>query len=157
MLRIKASTILCLGVLVAFANAYAFDFASYKPEDLDDILAQPKPKTGATMSDPRKVNFTVTLESSAEEGCGLAAFLKFSMSILPTVYPKVLLDTLSRSKCIKVKSAKGSIITVAIQDQVAEFLPAEVPLGSRLQVYCLWIATTTDGPAILVSEFQQSE
>ncbi|MEW6532662.1 MAG: ankyrin repeat domain-containing protein [Thermodesulfobacteriota bacterium] len=157
MLRMKTAVLSCLVVLITASAAAAFDYASYKPGDLDEILAMPRPKTGVTLSDLQKVALKVTLESYAQEGCSMAGVLKFSMTMLPTVYPKELMDTLSKTKCINIKSPKGSIVTVAIQDKVADFLPEEVPLGTEIQVYCLLIAMTDKGPGILVSEFEAPE
>ncbi len=154
MLRTKTTALLCLTALVVVATAHAFDYASYKPGDLDDVLAMPRPKTCVTMSDLQKLNLTVTLESYAEKECGLAKLLKFSMSMLPDMYPKEVLDTLSMSKCIKVKTPKGATVSLAIQDKVADFLPEEVPLGAQIKLYCLLILMTADSPGILVSDFQ---
>lgn len=157
MLRMKNAVLSCLVALIMASGAVAFDYASYKPGDIDEILAMPRPKTGVTLSDLQKVALKVTLESYAQEGCSMAGVLKFSMTMLPTVYPKELMDTLSKSKCINVRSPKGSVVTVAIQDKVADFLPEEVPLGTEIQVYCLLIAMTDKGPGILVSEFEAPE
>jgi hypothetical protein len=154
MLCTKITTFLCLAALVTVAAAQAFDYASYKPGDLDDLLAMPRPKTGTNMGDLKKFALSVTLESYAETECGMAKLLKFSMSMLPTLYPKGFVDTLSMSKCIKVKSPKGSKVSLAIQDKVADFLPDEVPLGTEIKLYCVLILVSADGPGLIVSEFE---
>ena len=154
MLRIKITTLLCLAALVAVTAAQAFDYASYKPGNLDDILAMPRPKTGVDVVPFQKLNLKVTLESYEEKECGLAKLVRFSMSMLPTAFPREFVDALSMSKCIKIKSAKGSTVTAAIQDRVADFLPKEVPLGTEIQVYCVLICLTADGPGLVVTEFE---
>ena len=154
MLRTKTTIYLCLTALVMVTAAQAFDYASYKPGDLDDILAMPRPKTGADMGDLQKFALSVTLEAYAETECGLAKFLKFSMTMLPTLYPKAFVNTLSMSKCIKVKSTKGSTVSLAIQDRVADFLPDEVPLGTEIKLYCVLVLVSADGPGIVVNEFE---
>jgi hypothetical protein len=154
MLRTKTTTFLCLAALVMVTAAQAFDCASYKPGNLDDILAMPRPKTGTNMGDLKKFALSVTLESYAETECGMAKLLKFSMSMLPTLYPKGFVETLSMSKCIKVKSTKGSTVFLAIQDRVADFLPGEVPLGTEIKLYCVLVLVSADGPGIVVSEFE---
>jgi hypothetical protein len=154
MLRTTATTILCLAALVAIAAAQGFDYASYKPGDLDDILAMPRPKTGTDMGDLQKFALTATLESYAETGCAMAKLVKFSMTMLPTVYPKGFVDSLSMSKCIKVKSVKGATVPLAIQDKVADFLPEEVPLGTEIKLYCVLVLVSADGPGMVVSEFE---
>jgi hypothetical protein len=153
-LRIKLTTILCLAAFATVAGAQGFDFASYKPGDLDDILAMPRPKTGADMGNLQKFALAVTLESYAETGCAMAKLLKFSMTTLPTVYPKGFVDSLSMSKCIKVKSPKGATFPLAIQDKVADFLPDEVPLGTEIKLYCVLVLVSADGPGLVVSEFE---
>lgn len=154
MLRTKTTTFLCLAALVMVTAAQAFDYASYKPGDLDDLLAMPRPETGANMGDLKKFAFSATLESYAETECAMAKLLKFSMSMLPTLYPKGFVDTLSMSKCNKVKSPKGSTFALAIQDKVADFLPDEVPLGTAIKLYCVLVLVSADGPGIIVSEFE---
>jgi hypothetical protein len=154
MLRTKATTFLCLAALVMVTAAQAFDYASYKPGDLDGILAMPRPKTGTNMGDLKKFALSVTLESYAETECAMAKLLKFSMTMLPTLYPKGFVDTLSMAKCIKVKSAKGASVSLAIQDKVADFLPDEVPLGTQVTLYCVLVLISADGPGLIVSEFE---
>jgi hypothetical protein len=154
MLRTRTATFLCLAALVMVTAAQAFDYDSYKPGNLDDILAMPRPKTGVNMGDLKKFAFSATLESYAETECAMAKLLKFSMSMLPTLYQKGFVDTLSMSKCIKVKSPKGSTFSLAIQDKVADFLPDEVPLGTEIKLYCVLILMSADGPGLIVSEFE---
>jgi len=149
----KTAVLFCLAILVAGTGAHGFDYASYKPADLDEILALPKPQSGVDVSEFQKFAFTVSLEAYAEK-CNAAGVLKLVMTMLPTVYPKPFAEALSESKCIKVKSAKGASLQVATQDKVAEFLPAEVPLGSNVKVYCLLMCMTADGPGLLVTEFE---
>ncbi|HTY23892.1 MAG TPA: hypothetical protein VMC85_12215 [Desulfomonilaceae bacterium] len=156
MLRAKAAMLLCLAAFLLVATAQAFDYASYKPGDLDEILAMPRPKSGVDVIPFQKFALKVTLESCAER-CPVADVLKLSMTMLPDMYPKGFVNTLSQSKCIKVKSLKGITVAVAIQDRVADFLPKEVPLGTEIQIYCLLICMTADSPGILVNDFQAPE
>ena len=153
MARTTVLSLLCLAVLAAGSPVQGFDFASYKPGDLDEVLAMPKPKTGVDVISLQKLALNVTLESYAQK-CGLAGVIKFSMSMLPTVYPREFVNALSGSKCVKVKSLKGTTVSLAIQDKVAEFLPQEVPLGSRMTAYCVLVCMTADGPGLIVAEFQ---
>lgn len=68
--------------------------------------------------------------------------------------PKETVDTLPISKCIKVKTAQGNSSTLYIQDQVAEYLPKEIPLGGVLRVFVDYIFIGSEGPGILLNEFQ---
>jgi hypothetical protein len=144
---------ICLAALVAVCCAQDFDYASYKPGDLEQVLAKPKPATGFDVISPERFALKVTLESYAET-CGLAATIKLSTSMLPSVYPKGFVDALNGSKCVKVKSPKGVTASIAIQDAVAEFLPKEVPLGTEITVYCVLVCMTAEGPGLVVSEFE---
>jgi len=136
--------------------ALGFDFASYKPGDLDEVLAMPGPKTGVDVISLQKPALKVTPESYAEQ-CGVAAAIKLSMSMLPTLYPRGFVDALSMAKCIKVKSPKGTTVSIAIQDKVADFLPKEVPLGTEILVYCVLVCRTAEGPGLVVAEFKAPE
>jgi len=156
MLRAKAAMLLCLAAFVLVAAAQAFDYASYKPGDLDEILAMPRPKSGVDVIPFRKIALKVTLESYSEK-CPVADVLKLLITMSRDMYPAGFVNTLSQSKCIKVKSPKGSTVAVAIQDRVADFLPKEVPLGTEIQIYCLLICMTADSPGILVNDFQAPE
>lgn len=154
MLRIKISAIFFVILFAVTIGAQAFDHKSYPAGDLDKIIAKPKPKKGFDISDPEKYCLTVTLESYAETNCGLAGIVKMTMTMLPTVYPKNFQDSIAMAKCIKVKSAKGVMVTVAIQDPVADFLPKEVPIGSTFKIYCILMGMASDGPLMLVNEFE---
>src|SRR5690349_15298462 len=59
-------------VALAAAPAFAFDFARYQPTDLDDILAQPRPKTGFDLHGAKALRLEVTLVSY-EGTCNVAA------------------------------------------------------------------------------------
>jgi hypothetical protein len=133
---------------------HGFNFDSYPPGDLDDVLAMPKPKSGMDIGGMRKVRFRATLVSYAKPKCSLAGLVKLTVTMLPTVFPPGFANTIAQGKCITVKSSKGAVTTVAIQDPVAEFLPKEVPLGAQIDLYCVVLGTTADDPLILVNEFQ---
>ena len=152
----RAKIIAIVIVILCFvtAGAQAFNYKSYPPGDLDEILTISKPKTGADITDPKKYCLTVTLESYAETDCGLAGLVKMTMTMLPTVYQGNIRYSVAMAKCIKVKSAKGAVVTLAIQDSVADFLPKEVPLGSTFKIYCILLGMTSDGPLVLVNEFE---
>ena len=131
MLRAKAAMLLCFATLVLAAAAQAFDYASYKPGDLDEILAIPRPKSGVdVMISFQKFALKVTLESYAEK-CAVADVLKLLITMSRDMYPAGFVNTLSQSKCIKVKSPKGSTVAVAIQDRVADFLPKRSHWGQK--------------------------
>lgn len=152
--RAKITAIIIVILFVVTAGAQAFNYKSYPSGDMDKILEKHKPKTGFDISDPEKCCLTVTLESYAETNCGLAGIVKMTMTMLPSLFPKDFQDSVAMAKCIKVKSAKGAVVTLAIQDPVAGFLPKEVPIGSTLKIYCILMGMASDGPLMLVNEFE---
>ncbi len=113
---------------LAAAPAFAFDYARYQPADLDDILAQPRPKTGLDLHGATPLRLEVKLVSY-EEGCAVEA-IGPAMRMLN--FAKEVIDSLQASRCIKVRSAKGNETLLFIQDVVRAFLPREVPLGSTV-------------------------
>jgi hypothetical protein len=157
MVRIKIASVICLAICVMIAPAHAFDYDSYTPGNLDEVLQMPRPKSGVDVISLQKLQLTVKLESYAEQECALSKTIQLSMRMLRDLYPQQVVDSVSMSKCVKVKSPKGSIVSVAIQDKVADFLPKEVPLGTEIKVYCLLICMTADAPGLLISEFEGPE
>src|SRR5262249_48348013 len=110
------------------APALSFDFARYQPADLDDILAQPRPRTGLDLHRAEPVRLEVKLVSY-EETCPVEAIRP---TMLMLNFPKEMIDSLQASRCIKVRSAKGNEALLFVQDVVRAFLPREVPLGSTV-------------------------
>jgi hypothetical protein len=147
-------TYLTAAMLVASAGlpvsqSWGFDYGRYQAADLDDIIAQKRPATGADVFRALPYRMTVTLSSYAEP-CN-ATFLKRSMIMMGI--PKLQVDATPIASCIKVRSATGKAQSVFIQDKVAEFLPKEVPLGSRLMLFVIHLYTDPDGPGLLINEF----
>ena len=150
---LKVVALSCFAAVIAVASAQAFDHASYPPGDLDKVLEMPKPKTGVDVISLQKFRLKVTLESY-ERKCHVADMIKLSASMLRDMYPPEFTASLSKSKCVQVKSPKGVIVSLAIQDKVAEFLPKEVPLGSEILAYCVLVCMLPDGPGMVIADFQ---
>lgn len=132
------------------APALAFDYARYKDADLDDVLAQPRPRTGMDLNGSKPYRLEVTL-LSYEETCAVQS-VPVTMRMLG--YTPEQIDGVQASRCIKVRSAKGKEALLFIQDVVRAFLPREVPLGSRLTLFVIHLFTSSQGPGLLVNEFQ---
>jgi hypothetical protein len=135
--------------LAATAAAWGFDFARYQEADLDDLLEAKRPKSGADIYPAPPYKITVDLVSYGER-CS-AAYLKTAMRMGGA--PRGQVDALPVNSCVKIRSARGKVQPVFIQDQVAEFLPKEVPLGSKVILYVIHVYTQPDGPGFLVNEF----
>ncbi|GKQ49171.1 M23 family metallopeptidase [Bradyrhizobium sp. Ce-3] len=146
---ITAIIIAGLAALVA-VPALAFDYARYKDADLDDMLAQPRPKTGMDLGGAKPYRLEVTLVSY-EETCAVQ-LVPASMRMLGFTQDQI--DGVQASRCIKVRSAKGKEALVYIQDVVRAFLPREVPLGNSLTLFVIQLFTNPQGPGLLVNEFQ---
>lgn len=71
--------------------------------------------------------------------------------------PKQFVETVAISRCIQVKSAKGRLFTMFVQDVLTEHLEKEVPLGGKLTLYAGLIYFDQQGPGILVNEFKAIE
>jgi hypothetical protein len=155
MIRVRGAILAGIFALVIATIVQAFDYDSYKPGDLDEVLAMKKPATGVDVISMQKLALKATLESYPEQGtCPAANVLKLTMKMLPSIYPKEFADAISMTKCIKVKSPKGVTVGAIIQDKVADFLPKEVPLGTEIQLYCVLMCMTPEGPGMIVTEFK---
>jgi hypothetical protein len=144
--------VLCLGLFFVchIPSAWAeFNFAQYKPGDLDEILALSRPDSGVKVMMPQKLKFQVTLISYAV-GCN-TGLLKTTMVMLGA--SKQFVDGAPISKCIAVKSAKGKTTSICIQDRVSEYLSKEIPLGTMIDIFCDYLFLSKDRVGILVGEF----
>jgi hypothetical protein len=154
-IRLKTAILVCMFTSVIAATVQAFDYDSYQPGDLDEVLAKPRPKSGVDVISMQKLALKATLESYPDkETCPVADILKLAMKMLPSLYPKAFADSISASKCIKIKSPKGVTLAVVIQDKVADFLQKEVPLGTEVKLYCVLVCITAEGPGMIVTEFK---
>jgi hypothetical protein len=137
----------------AFSVAHSFDFNQYKQGSLDELLQLPKPATGVDLVAPQKLRFRVVLANYGQ-ACS-TGFLKRAMIMLGATKEDV--EQTAITKCITVMSEKGSTASLFIQDGVAEYLPKEVKLGQRIDIFCDFLFVGSGGPGLLVNEFQQTK
>ena len=137
-----------LAVILA-SDAAAFDYARYKGASLDEILERQRPPAGADIYRGENLRLDVTLVRQAYD-CN-TGFLKRTMMM--TGIDRDRIDKVPMSKCIQVKSPKGQVVQLFIQNVVAEFLAQEVSLGSPVTIFVLLIFMDTNGPGMLVNEF----
>jgi hypothetical protein len=140
---------IALVALVA-TPALAFDFARYQAADLDDILMQPRPKSGLDLNDAKPLRLEVKLVSYGET----CAVQSIPPAMMMLGFAKEQIDGVQATRCIKVRSAKGKEALLFIQDVVRAHLPGEVPLGSPLTLFAIHLFTTPQGPGLLVNEFE---
>jgi hypothetical protein len=145
----KPAILAAVLLLVGTVQALGFDYARYEATDLDTLMAQRRPKAGVDLHPALPMKLKVALVAYAE-GCE-SGLLKRTM--LMADIPKDQVDALAITRCIKIRSAKGKALRIFIQDEVANFLPKEVPLGSVVTLYVVHLFTDPSGPGLLVNEF----
>jgi hypothetical protein len=135
-----------LVLMLAGPPAAAFDYARYQAADLDELLARKRPSSGVDLYPGIPLKLTLALVAYGEP-CQTGMLLK-SMTVAGFANPVKI------SRCIRVRSARGQQFRLFIQDQVSDFLPKEVPLGTTLTWFVVHMFTSTDGPGLLVNEFE---
>ncbi|WP_156908484.1 hypothetical protein [Bradyrhizobium murdochi] len=130
--------------------ALAFDFCRYQAADLDDVLAQRHPQTGLDLyrATPLRLEFKLV---SYEETCAVQS-IPLAMRMLGFTEEQI--DGVQATRCIKVRSAKGKEARLFIQDVVRAHLPGEVPLGGPVTLFAIHLFRTSEGPGLLVNEFE---
>jgi murein DD-endopeptidase MepM/ murein hydrolase activator NlpD len=152
---VRAAALVLLAFVFAAGGAAeaAFDYARYKDTSLDDLMALPRPAKGVDIRDGAPFKLEVTLADAG--GACSADVLKKSM--LMSGFTQEQIDALGVSHCIKVRAGKGQELKVFVQDILYGFLPREVPVGGKLTLYAIHVFTSTDGPGLLVNEFQTAQ
>jgi hypothetical protein len=102
-------------ILFGVQTASGFDYASYRPADLDEVIEQKRPTSGIDIFPGLLLNITVSLTSYAEP-CNVA-ILKGAMIVTGL---KDWIETVPITRCIKVRTAKNRFLSLFIQDKVAE-------------------------------------
>jgi hypothetical protein len=131
------------------SSAHGFDYSRYQAADLDEIIEQPRPKSGADILAEARLKIIGTLMAYGEP-CN-TGFLKKAMSMGGIPQPSV--DAVAITQCIKLRSARGKEVRLFIQDKVAEFLPKEIRIGDAVTLFVLRVFNHADGPGLLVNEF----
>jgi len=149
------ATVVMLAFLFAAGSPTeaAFDYARYKEASLDDLLALPRPAKGVDIRDGAPFKLEVTLASAG----GVCSTELLKRSMMMSGFTKAQIDGLGASHCILVRSANGRQLKVFVQDIVYGFLPREVPIGGKLTLYAIHVFTSTEGPGLLVNEFQTTK
>lgn len=131
------------------ASAQAFDFAGYQAVDIDALLDRPRP-TGVENRPPARLKIAGTLATYGEP-CDTSQ-IKISMAAAGIEQARI--DAVPVTRCIKLRTAKGHTVSLAIQDVVAGFLPQEIPLGGPITLFVLQTFASADGPGMVVNEFK---
>jgi hypothetical protein len=131
--------------------AQGFDYARYRPVDLDELLERKWPTGGADLYRAVPMKITVNLAAYGE-ACPIG-FLKKTMQMMGSIWD----DAVPITRCVNVRTAKNKVVPLFIQDQVAEFLPKEVPIGSAVTLYVVHMFTSPDQVGLLVNEFSAAD
>ena len=153
-----ACLLLTSHVLLA-SQAWAFDYARYKPADLDDVIQRTRLPAGRSFNlaspgieimAPQKLRFAAEL-AQHPQACN-TRFLKMAMTMLGV--PTNLLDAVPISKCVRIRSARGKVVAMYIQDAMADSLSKEIAVGGLLVVFADLVFVESDGLGFLVNEFK---
>jgi hypothetical protein len=148
----KNGKIACSVVIAASlyaSSVHGFDYSRYQPAELDEIIAQLRPKSGVDILAQTRLKIIGTLMAYGEP-CD-TGFLKKAMSMGGT--PQSFIETVPITRCIKLRSAGGKDVPLFIQDKVAEFLPKEIRIGDAVTLFVLRVFNAANGPGLLVNEF----
>lgn len=117
--------------------AAAFDYASYQPADIDELIEQsrgytPEETEGQTLfTSPRKVRLVAELHAYPWP--------------CPDLLPHTLLKTIGvaepppMARCMQLRSSGGGVVLLWIQESIAEFVEEEYALGDPIEVRALWL------------------
>ncbi len=145
------STLFFSFFFVLLSSVYGFEFDQYKPSDFDHLLATPKIKSGVKMVVTQKLRFRAVI-ASAVQNCN-ADMLKRTMIMKGE--KKEAVEKMVLTKCLNLKSAKGVVATVFIEDTIAERMVRQAKPGEVVEIYCSYLYISPAGPALLVNEFKK--
>lgn len=149
-MRLIMLTLLAL-LSVWVSPGLAIDEGEYKPNDLDQLLATPKIKSGVKLVVPKKFHFRAILAAPLQN-CN-ADILKRTLVMQGS--SKEAVDKLAISKCQVLRSAKGSSLGVFVEDKVGERLVQETKPGMVVNIYATFPYISPTGPALLVNDFKK--
>lgn len=136
--------------LTGEATAAAFDPNRYQPADIDGIAARKPPlDTGVDVFPARPYRFKATLAAHATP-CK-TDFLKWAMQTSGIEVSSI--QSIPVSHCIQIKTARGKILSIFIQDVLVESLQKEVQPDGKLTLYAALIYFDQQGPRMIVNEF----
>jgi hypothetical protein len=138
---------LVVTVLPATPLAAAFNYDRYQAADLEELLTRRRPKKGIDIYPVLPLRLTAKLAAYGEP-CETGTLMK------SLVMTGVFDSNVKITNCIQVRSSKGKLVRMFIQDTVAQFLPKEVALDSFVTLFVVHTFTSPDGPGLLVNEFK---
>ena len=151
--RVACRAAVALLIFLGTFPVWAFDYSRYKAVDLDELMNRPRPKDGADIFSMQYYKVIGTLASQGEP-CP-TGMLKSAMAMGGIV--KASVDAVAITRCIKVRTAKGKVVSLYIQDAVSDSLREELPLGDPVTLYVIRVFANPDGQGVLVNEFAASK
>jgi hypothetical protein len=144
----RAPRFTCLIAILLVLGAlptWGFDYARYMPADLDKLIEQARPAAGVDIFPARPLLITVALASFSEP-CDTRLLKSVGLGIEWNPAAPV-------TRCIKVRTAKGRIVKLFIQDKVGDAIPHELELGGVMTLFALLAFADQEGPHLMVNEF----
>jgi hypothetical protein len=149
-MRLMIFTLLAL-LSIWVSPGLAIDEGEYKPNDLDQLLAIPKIKSGVKLVVPKKFHFRAILAAPVQN-CN-ADILKRTLVMQGS--NKEAVEKMAISKCQVLRSAKGGTLGVFVEDKVGERLVQETKPGMVVNIYATFPYISPSGPALLVNDFKK--
>ncbi len=141
------------------ALAMAFDFDSYRDESMTDLLERAR-EVAATHAHDGGVEIIFPLtklhlyEELAEPP--YACDSNHLITYLGVMGVGTDRDLPPINTCIKIRAETGELVELFAQDQVARYIPEEVPIGEKMHLYAIWVYVNNDDslPYLLLNEFK---
>jgi len=133
--------------------AQSFDYSKYKTVDLDELMDRPRPKVGVDIFNSQYYKVTGALAAYGEP-CQTGMLTN---GMMVGGIPKATIDAVPITRCIKVRTAKGRVVSLYIQDAVSNVLPKEVALGGSVTFYVLRVFADPDKQGILINEYDADD
>lgn len=132
--------ILILLTLLSAGSLYAFDYASYKFKDLDEIVCKskfydPERTEGQSLliPPPRIHLFEKLIRYPFKcDGQPIEYLLMVATRLPIEKIPSV-------NMCMQIESRNGEKIVVFIQDSISEYVQKEYELGQKIHLWASWL------------------
>jgi hypothetical protein len=126
--------------LLYAGNLYAFDYVSYKPRDLDEIIGEskiydPEKTTGQSLlTPPPRIHLYEKLVRYPFKCDTRPIVLMLAMAFNRKEDEMPLINT-----CMQIESKTGEKIGVFIQDSIAQYVEKEYDLGQKVHLWSMWL------------------
>jgi hypothetical protein len=132
--------LLSVVALLFAGNVWAFDYASYKARDLDDVIKEaraydPEKTTGQSLlTPPHRIHLyeKIARHPFKCDTAPISLMLAMAMNRSEQEMPAL-------NNCMQIQSKSGEKIGVFIQESIAGFVEKEYDLGQEIHLWSLWL------------------